>query len=425
MKNKNKILFICDAFWPYIGGAEISAITILSNLSRYNLDVCVLTHKFHQTKSKETYNNMQIYRERLYYPSSINPLIIDYVNRIIFYIISFLIIFKYIKKTKPNMIITQQLISIPAVMASKIFHIPVIVVIHDYWPICYNRNLILKKNNKICINYDSSLSKIIQCVKHDIFIYSKSLFFRNFLIVLYSIFMYMHTLITKEIIKKANTIITVSSYVKDLLILNGFDSNNLHVIYNPISINNKAIKSVAPSLPFILYVGRLDIEKGVQFLLHAMKIVLKKLTNIRLIIVGVGNEKDNLQLLAKELQIENNVVFLGRINNDFLSSLYRRSQAIVVPSIWPEPFGRVVAEAIMFEKPVIATQVGGIPELIIKDTGILVPPKNSKMIAEAILTVMTDKFSFLKPSPICEQFTLNSIGPEFLSIIVSVGSIGK
>ena len=137
----------------------------------------------------------------------------------------------------------------------------------------------------------------------------------------------------------------------------------------------------------ILCVARLEPVKGQRYLLEAMPFVLHNSPDTRLLLVGEGNDKRQLERQAHLLNIENNVFFLGERND--IDSLLSISQLFVLPSL-NEGLGIVLLEAQAMGVPVVASKVGGIPE-VVKDyeTGILVPPANSKELAYSILNILT------------------------------------
>ena len=91
--------------------------------------------------------------------------------------------------------------------------------------------------------------------------------------------------------------------------------------------------------------------------------------------------------LAKNLKVK----FVGKVSNKEVVDFYNASDIVIVPSL-EEPFGRVVIEAMACKKPVIGTNVGGIPEIIVdKQTGFLIPPKNPEYLEKSILTLIENK----------------------------------
>jgi glycosyltransferase involved in cell wall biosynthesis len=115
----------------------------------------------------------------------------------------------------------------------------------------------------------------------------------------------------------------------------------------------------------ISYVGRIDKQKGLETLIQAFALLLKSGIDTKLLIAGKpvdqGEDyKKYLEKLATHLGIENHVSFLGHITNT--TNLYQISDVTVLPSLWSEPFGRVIIESMACGTPVIASRIGGIPE---------------------------------------------------------------
>jgi glycosyltransferase involved in cell wall biosynthesis len=139
----------------------------------------------------------------------------------------------------------------------------------------------------------------------------------------------------------------------------------------------------------ILFVGRLTQAKGVDILLKAVKILKNKYSkNLKIAIVGDGHLKEVLNNMAVELGVNKEVKFLG-VRKD-VNKLMRSSKIFILPSRY-EGFGLVVVEAMSNMLPVIASNVGGIPEIIEngKD-GLLVPPENPEALAKAIKQLLDD-----------------------------------
>lgn len=152
--------------------------------------------------------------------------------------------------------------------------------------------------------------------------------------------------------------------------------------------NNKPI-ALDVSSPIIGTVSRLISSKGIDILLQAFAQVSKTYPNASLIIVGDGPERDSLHRLTNQLQIAQKTHFLG--NRDDVSSLMREFELFVFPT-FGEGFGLVLLEAMAWGKPIAATDVMAIPEIVIPgETGLLVPQRDSILMAEAIVTLLDDE----------------------------------
>lgn len=146
----------------------------------------------------------------------------------------------------------------------------------------------------------------------------------------------------------------------------------------------------------VLFVGRLIDRKGVEYLIRAISMVQKK-KRVQLDIVGNGSLYTHLFSLVKDLHIDDSVRFYRQISRKQLAALYDACDVFVLPSIadrWgdTEGLGVVLIEALLFRKPVIASRVGGIIDIIKHEkTGLLVPEKNSAALADAIVRVLADQ----------------------------------
>jgi glycosyltransferase involved in cell wall biosynthesis len=129
-------------------------------------------------------------------------------------------------------------------------------------------------------------------------------------------------------------------------------------------------------------VGRLTSEKGHRFLISALAYLKQRFGDVRLAIIGDGPERDRLSQQAKQAGVSEKVLFLGL--RDDVPVLLKCLDVFVLPSLY-EGFGLVILEAMAAQLPVVATTVGGVPDLVTdRQTGILVPPANPQALAEAI-----------------------------------------
>jgi glycosyltransferase involved in cell wall biosynthesis len=209
---------------------------------------------------------------------------------------------------------------------------------------------------------------------------------------------YVFMTLRRLFLKKADKIICVSKYVRNMLFQTlKINKSKLATLYNIPEYHTFEITSASQTTlkqdlglsekDFVVgYVGRITFEKGIEHLIKAFVNIVKTTNQIKLVIAGDGNKKTELQELVKELKLNKYVIFAGFIAHEHIPSFYELCDIIVLPSVWNEPLSRVLLEAFHFSKPVIATKTGGTPELI-KDgeNGLLVEPKNVDQIADKIL----------------------------------------
>jgi glycosyltransferase involved in cell wall biosynthesis len=141
----------------------------------------------------------------------------------------------------------------------------------------------------------------------------------------------------------------------------------------------------------ILFVGRLTKGKGVEYLIKSLPLIIKKIPTASLIILGNGPEKKSLLNLSEDLKLSKKILFVDKVPHDLVQKYYNESSIVIVPSISVETLGLIGPEAMSVGRPVIATNVGGIPEWCIDGiTGYLVPPGNSKAIAQKVIKLFSD-----------------------------------
>jgi glycosyltransferase involved in cell wall biosynthesis len=145
--------------------------------------------------------------------------------------------------------------------------------------------------------------------------------------------------------------------------------------------------------PLILFVGALSKVKGVDTLIEATNLVLKKIPQVLLIIVGAGLQHEELEKLVERLRIKDSVIFQGEVaDDDMLVELYNKASVVVLPSNVGGPVACTILEGMSVGKPVISTAVvGGIPDVIQNgENGMLVKPGDPNQLANAIIRLLTD-----------------------------------
>lgn len=159
---------------------------------------------------------------------------------------------------------------------------------------------------------------------------------------------------------------------------------NIEVIPNGIDLQRFRNLDHSKNGFVVMTVARLEKVKGIEYLIRAIK-------NFQLLIIGEGSERKNLETLVKELNLQDKVKFLGEIPNQEVPQYLAKASCFVLPSL-KEGFGIVILEAMAAGVPVIATNVGGIPDIVEHEhTGILVEKGNAEQIAEAIEKIYSNE----------------------------------
>lgn len=142
----------------------------------------------------------------------------------------------------------------------------------------------------------------------------------------------------------------------------------------------------------ILFVGRLEKRKGLGYLLKAYQRVKEEITNSRLIIVGPGirlRRKYEKQVRRSELE---DVIFTGHVDYDELPRYYKTADIFCAPATGRESFGMILLEAMAVGKPIVASNIDGYASILTHGVeGLLVPPKDKGVLAQALISLMTDE----------------------------------
>ena len=161
-----------------------------------------------------------------------------------------------------------------------------------------------------------------------------------------------------KIYKKIDYIIAPSEFIKLQLIKGKLEYKKMQTLHN--FVINEEDKSNKIIGDYAFYFGRLSIEKGILNLIEA----IKNIRNGKLIIAGDGPEKDKIIEFIKENKLEDRVRLVGYLNQKEIRNYIRNSRFVVVPSIWYENCPYSILETMEIGKPIIGSQIGGIPELI-------------------------------------------------------------
>lgn len=207
----------------------------------------------------------------------------------------------------------------------------------------------------------------------------------------------------RQILNESISVIAVSQGVADdLRRLLSLDDNQLHTIYNPVITNEtrnlidaKLPDSPVSGQPWMIYVGRLTPQKGLEVLLDAFNLLSKKANNVHLVILGEGPLRAQLKNQVNAYGLQNFVHFVGFQVNPL--PWIREADLLVLPSIY-EGLGNVLIEALACGTQIVATDCPSGPAEILSDGkyGRLVPPGDAAALATAILKTLNGKHSVPK-----------------------------
>lgn len=178
---------------------------------------------------------------------------------------------------------------------------------------------------------------------------------------------------------KFDRVVCVSDYMKKDVAARGFSEDRLQTIYNGVEIPEAPCRDG----DYLLSLGRLVRLKGLDALIRAMQN-----TKCQLRICGEGPERRDLERLSQRLGLTDRIDFMGWISEEEKHRMLCECRMFVIPSVH-EAYGMVAAEAMSYGKPVIASNTGGLPE-VVGDAGMLIPPQDEKALAEAISSLDGD-----------------------------------
>ncbi|MEO8147092.1 MAG: glycosyltransferase family 4 protein [Bacteroidia bacterium] len=265
--------------------------------------------------------------------------------------------------------------------------VPVVMSCNDYKHICTNYRLY--HHGKICTDCKGGklyMPVVNNCCKHS-FAFS----------VASSIEAYVHEY--KNILRKnIHTFSYESEFMRN--ITDEFwegKKHNSYLLGKP--FHAPAYQPHYDHEDYLLYIGRLSDEKGVDILLRAMKLV----PHAKLKIVGTGPYKELLENLAKELELQN-VEFMGSKWGDEAKDFIRKCRFVVIPSLWYENFPYVITETYALGKALIGSDRGGIPENIVPgETGYVYPADDFTKLAEYIQTMWNNEERTIEMGKIAKQ----------------------
>ncbi len=173
--------------------------------------------------------------------------------------------------------------------------------------------------------------------------------------------------------------------------------DKITIIYNGIDykeiengdMHTELYPTIAREMKSIGVISGFDKVKGHRVLLKAIPAVINRHPDIKFLLIGDGEERSKAQMMAEKYGVSKNIIFLGAVQD--ATSVMRTCDFIVLPSLY-EGFPLVVLEAMFLGKPVVATRVGGVSEVVQEGiTGCLIPPNDPVQLSNAIINMLNDK----------------------------------
>lgn len=331
-----KILFTVYSPLGY-GGAEVSMMLLAEGLRKEGHEVIIA--------STGGYKGFKTYRFRRF-----RNVPLFFIHNL--YLSRFLS--KIIKKEGVDVVHAHDRSTIPgAIIAAKGCSIKSVIHFRDYWFVCPKSSCLMSSYEEC---YHCDLMNLIKC--------------SSFLRLPWNLYKYFYLKHIRELLKQSNVKVAISSVIKERLDSCGIKDSV--IIPNPLKTEN--FRKYKHGEVIVSFIGSLNYHKGVMNILK----VVKDIENINFLIVGSGPLENEIRSFIRDYNL-NNVEMLGYLPYDGVKKIYSKSDIVVFPSVWQEPFGRVAIEAMSFGKPVIGSNIGGIKGIIVNGkTGFLVDPFDLK-----------------------------------------------
>lgn len=361
-----KIVHVTEFFHPSMGGIETEVFQISRLEAARGHDVTVVTQTVAGAEANEEISGIKVVRSSAFR----NPL-------------------RILSLCKATDVIHIHDVVFPSLLVEKLQNHKTVVSLYGWTHIC-PRNLAFRpERNQICVN---TISDCLKCFECHAYSDQHSVEKMSLLAFPYSIANHLFIswprvlTVMSECMKKAHAVATRRSDIE--VVPGGVDIETFDRV-EPLDVR---LELGIEDKPFVLFVGRLFWFKGVNYLIAAAK---KLDVDVRIVIVGNGPEYSALHDLVQKLSVDKQIIFVRgiRINErDKLIRLYKACDIVVIPSIWQETFGIVALEAMAAKKPVIASRVGGLREIVDHGkTGFLVEPGDPNQLADSIQKLLLDR----------------------------------
>ncbi len=244
---------------------------------------------------------------------------------------------------------------------------------------------------------EASLKKIVEefnpdyvhlnsCIGWNVFVFllMKSLFQVPVILTVHAPYFYGNEKnpFIEKVVAAADQICCVSNWVMEEMIrLVPSAKEKIRLVYNGLSEPTETPSPLSFTPPTFLLLGRFALEKGFPIAIRAFALLK---TKAKLLIAGSGEDEGALIQLVTSLGLSHSVQFVGEVAQTEVASLMNQATIVLVPSYF-ETFGLVALEAMQMERPVIASRVGGVPEVVLdQETGLLVPPHDPVALSQAM-----------------------------------------
>lgn len=282
--------------------------------------------------------------------------------------------YKMLKKIKPDIVHLHNFgdLGFGVVLAAKRLKIPVVFSIYNYWCFCPNQTL-MKNDDSVCNEFHGP--QCIECMsgKKDplqkIFMSKRKAMFDFFLF------------------SRVDKFLALSNYLSKLLQAYGVKKSRIAVVRSP--FNEIKLKKSRIEKNLILYAGMIVPRKGLDVIIRAMPKIVKEVPDARLYVLGQEDPceidyKTRVKELIKEYRLEKNILWFEKKPKSEFEKLIRKAAVMAIPEQWNNMSPLLVIECMMFGKGIVASNMGGIPELL-QGSGLLAKASSPDDFAKKIV----------------------------------------
>jgi glycosyltransferase involved in cell wall biosynthesis len=348
------------------GGGEMSAYLLGKNIAEKGVSVTVVTNITSQGKACSVAGNLKVIRVPLLsqrfngkYPFS------DELRYLMTYFDNSRVE-EIVRKIKPDVIHVEHK-AVGFVQLGKIARTPTVLFVRDYWPLCLSGEFFNGKTPCFNCSQPNMLKCTIANGTYFLDIRRLPEIMYNLLFLPQRLFLSKNVLSRKQkMVKQADKVLVNSIYMKNLLKLYlKLEDEKIGVVYPPLPV----FPYVAPSTTVneqktFAYIGWLTHGKGIINLLKAFHKAVRENPKIHLRIFGRGNMERYIGTYIVSNGLGHNISFEGFLEHSQFCQIMETTDVVIVPSLWPEPFGRITSEAMVCGRPVIINPVGGLTEQV-------------------------------------------------------------
>ena len=364
-----KTILICANVYPpnFIGGAELIAHYQARLLKQRGYNVIVFAGDSAEGSARysvrqDYYDGLPVFRVCLH-PQDYSADFVNFSHPVIDAHFNTLL-----DAFSPDVVHMHNIIGLSAgiIHAAKRKRVKTVLTLHDHWGFCY-KNTLIKKNNEICQDY----SRCAECLP---FITDGA--GRNIPIRMRRDFLMLQ-------LSDVDTFISPSLYLAGAYVRAGIPIERVKVIWYGIDVAkySSIVKKQRSGKVRFTFIGRFGLHKGINVILDALDLIQFR-DRVEVNLVGTGELTSYLQQRVEKSGMPS-VRFWGMVDNSRIEEVFRETDVLILPSIWPENQPVTITEAMASRTPVIASAIGGIPELVTNEyNGYLFSPGCAEELAE-------------------------------------------